>query len=346
MPGPTQQYKDIFIRENFGDTGIYPSQGSVSSSPDIVPYQTGQLTWAQLSSSYASGPDNGKDIVSPGINNIYVRAKNLWPGVEQGTVNLYYTKASMLLLPGQWKNNQISANGNVSPPFVGQANSPNIAANEICVGNPPFVLQGLAPAPNDHYCLIAVVQTVNNPFVIPTSFSSNATFAQWVQNNPAVAWRNIGLVANPQQTMVSNAGFGNDNATKTALHFAVLGRGFPENTQVVVQCSDVRAPAFSQTVLLPKPDGNGDQLAGFDQEVNANYFGQLTYAATAPRGQSFTPSVSLTVEAIQVELNPDDEVEQAVAHTMTLTGADPEDPAPRTLRAFRLGECTIRGIAA
>src|ERR1700677_4523378 len=163
MPG--QQYKDIFIRENFGDTGVYPSQGSVSSSPDIVPYQTGQLTWAQLSSGYASGPDNGKDIVSPGLNNIYVRAKNLWPGVEQGTVNLYYTKASMLLLPNQWKNNQISANGNVSPPFVGQANSPNIAATEICVANPPFVLQGLAPAPNDHYCLIAVAQTVNNPVV-------------------------------------------------------------------------------------------------------------------------------------------------------------------------------------
>src|SRR5207249_4524920 len=93
-------YNDIFVRDNFGDTGQTPSNGNPYMSPDIIPYQNGQLTWTQITSTYPNGPDLGKSIVMPGPNNIYIRAKNLQPtGTESGTNSLYYGPSSLFMLP-------------------------------------------------------------------------------------------------------------------------------------------------------------------------------------------------------------------------------------------------------
>lgn len=154
---PTQ-YDDIYVRDNFGDTGVVPSNGVPYQSPDIVRYQNQILTWPLVSSSY-SGSDIGKAIVAPGQNNIYVRAKNLLQtGTETGSVALSYAKASLLLLPNQWTAVQ-TAGGAGSVPFVNQSGATNLNPNDVALSQQAFLLTNLPPAGGDHYCMIAIVTT-------------------------------------------------------------------------------------------------------------------------------------------------------------------------------------------
>jgi len=96
------QYADLFSRDNFGDTGIIPSTGNPYQSPDIIPLQSGTLGWPQVQTSY-NGPDIGLSVLNGGVNNIYVRSMNLnQQAASSGTVNLYYSKASVFLIPTSW----------------------------------------------------------------------------------------------------------------------------------------------------------------------------------------------------------------------------------------------------
>jgi hypothetical protein len=135
------QYTDIYARDNFGDTGVYPSTGNPYQSPDIIPLQSGTMTVANAASTY-NGPDQGRAILTPGANNIYVRVKNLRSTAQTGTAALYYSPASLLLLPSDWTVNKVlTPSGLSQAPFINQAGGGSLAPNEIGLANPPFLLQ-------------------------------------------------------------------------------------------------------------------------------------------------------------------------------------------------------------
>lgn len=69
-------YGDIYLRDNLTDGGGAPSAGVVDASPDLIPYQGSQLTWAQIKTTTS---DQGKSILKKGLNHVYVRARNLQP---------------------------------------------------------------------------------------------------------------------------------------------------------------------------------------------------------------------------------------------------------------------------
>jgi hypothetical protein len=151
---------------------------------------------------------------------------------------------------------------------------------------------------NDHYCLVTVITTPNTSVQIPASFSSNAEFSQWVQNNPAVAWRNISLQSNTVPTIVKNTNFASTNPTPAYFHFRITGNNFPVGTTVVNQCSDQRTP-INQTVTLPQPDSNGNQITGFDAYLPGNFSSTLVNIITPPAGKNFLPGSTLTVDYYQ-----------------------------------------------
>lgn len=304
------QYTDIFARDNFGDTGVIPSSGNPYQSPDIIPLQGGQMTVAQAVSSY-NGPDQGLPIISPGVNNIYVRAKNLWPtGTESGAAALYYSKASLLLLPTNWLSNSVpTAGGQNSAPFVNQNNSQNLNNGDIALANPAFLLTGLPPISGaDHYCLIAILNTPHTTVTPPTSFASNAAFTQWVQNTPAVAWRNIAVVSSTQQQIIKNTNFGSTNPVTAEFLFRIVGRGFPVGTVINAQCADQACP-INWTGSLPAPDPQGNQAAFFQSAVPGNFSGSLVVTATPPTGQSFQPGSTLEITYYQIPSDEPDEIE-------------------------------------
>jgi hypothetical protein len=123
------------------------------------------LSWDRANSTY-NGPDQGKNIINGGVNNIYVRAKNLNTVTGTGSVQLYYAKASLLLNPhdpkNSWQGIQ-SSTGRSLLSFVNGSNTTLIAAGEVAISNPSFLLTELSPVSQDHYCLTAVVQTPMHP---------------------------------------------------------------------------------------------------------------------------------------------------------------------------------------
>lgn len=332
-------YTDIYIRDNFSDSGVIPSSGNPCQSPDIIPCQTTILTWAQISNSYAAGPDLGMALVQGGINNIYVRSKNLGTAASSGTVNLYYANSSLFLSPSTWTGNKVtSSTGLAALTLVDQTGNASIGAGALCVSNPTFQLGGL-PNPNVHYCFIAVLQTPNNPITIPSSFSSNAAFAQWVQNTPAVGWRNISLVANNQVQFIRTFAFGSDDTANGYFHFLVSAKGFPPNTAISVQSTDVNCP-INQTLQLPAPDPQGNQRVGFDTMVPALYSGAVNVVATSSGG-AFPVGASLSFSYYAyppTELNALHLEVGRLVQTARILG---QDLLPHTAFLIPLGTCTV-----
>ena len=328
-------YNDLYVRDNFSDTGVTPSAGNPYQSPDIIPYQNSALTWANANSTY-SGPDIGKAIINRGINNIYVRAKNLNTVAGSGTVSLFYANASLFLLPSTWTQ-VMSAGGQSALQLTDGSGNTSIPAGRVAISNPSFLLTGLPPGP--HYCLITVVQTTAHPVTIPTTFPSNAAYSQWVQNNPAVGWRNITYSPNTLVQMSRIFEFGNINPTPAYFYFGIVGRGFVPGTAINCQCTDQACP-INQNLTLPQPDSLGNQVTGFQTLVPANFWGSMVITATSPSGP-FPSGAVLTMTYNQI---PDmaNELDMAVAKRFFTASGMEENSTITTAMLIKLGECTIR----
>jgi len=290
------QYNDIYLRDNFGDTGIVPSTGTPYQSPDIIPYGTGTLTPQQLTSAAGYATDYGKAVVSAAPNNVYVRGKNLSSAASSGTASLSYSKASLLLLPSRWVPVQ-TASGAGSVTLVDVNLSPSIASQAVCFTNPPFALQGPPPASNDHYCMIAVINTPAHPVVVPTSFPSNAAFAAWVQNNAAVGWRNISVISSSVKNFTRTLNFGSEDPGPAQFYFRVVGQNFIPGTAVSAQCTDARCP-ISQNLSLPQPNSQGQQIVGFEATVPGLFSGNMTLNATST--SNFAPNADLQLQYYKI----------------------------------------------
>lgn len=332
-------YNDLFVRDNFGDSGSYPSVGTPYQSPDIVPRQSGTLTWATANSTY-NGPDQGLSILNPGVNNIYVRAKNLNTVAGTGTVSLYYANASLFLMPNTWTGIS-SAGGASSLALVDGTGNTSIAAQGVAISSPSFLLAGLPAGP--HYCLIAVVQTPTHPVAIPTSFTSNAAFSLWVQNNPAVGWRNISYQPNTAIQMIRTFNFASVNPTSAYFHFRILGRGFVAGTAINAQCTDQTCP-INQNMNLSAPDVNGNQITGFDASVPGNFTGNLVFTATSPSG-AFPIGATLTVTYYQYP-SLDEPLEMKAAGAFRIVKfTDQGNPVHYAPMLIQIGECTMVVVA-
>ncbi len=336
------QYQDLFLRDNVNDTGVYPSQGVAYSSPDIIPYQQQMLEFPLAASSYTAKVDSGKSIVSPGINNIYLRVYNLGTAASSGTVEVFYSLASLLLTPATWENQPVlTATGVQQVPVQNSSGSQTIASHEIGMGEPSFQRQNLPVSPNDHYCFVGIVRTPSNPVTIPATFATNAAFTQWVQNTPAVAWRNVANVPAGQSTMVLTSAFGNLDSVSHRFYFSLVGQGIPTGSTIEAQCSDPRAH-FTKQLPVPAPNPNGEQVTGFEETLPGGFTGALAISVTAPSGVQIGGGAVLQVACHQLPSEEPSEVEREVSRPLLLAVADAgEEPAFRDGEGFEVGRCTM-----
>jgi hypothetical protein len=336
------QYQDLFIRDNVNDTGVYPSQGDAYISPDVIPCQGQWLEFALAKSSYSAKQDLGKSIVSPDINNIYVRVFNPGSVTRYGTVELFYALSSLLLTPATWQSQPVlTPSGNMQAPVQNASGNQQIAPGEIGLGEPPFLLQNLPVSSSDHYCFVAIVRSATSPVSIPASFSSNAAFTQWVQSNPAVGWRNVANVAAAQSTMVLTTAFGNLDSVSHQFNFSLIGQGLPVGSTIEAQCSDP-ACQFRKQVTVPAPNQNGEQVTGFEQAVPGEFRGALAIKVTAPSGSKIGGGAVLRVRCIQIPSADPSELEREVCRPMRLAQAKAGgEPVLRDGEGFEVGCCTI-----
>jgi hypothetical protein len=308
------QYQDIFMRDFVGDTGQIPStmRDSVYQSPDIIPFgPSPDPNYATDFANNYNGPFNYyQNISSTAYNYIYVRGYNLFPGAQTGTINLYYARASMLLLPSQWINNIIpNTNGTTA------ANLSASATNQVVVGQGAFYWQPPGIVANDHYCLIAQVVTSQDPDTIPESLEDFATFVAY---NPGIAWRNIALVSTSAPNYSAFVLISNPDPQAEMMTLAVTCTNIPDGTSVSIIGSEP-TPSINysatvgpqnQTGTNPKINQFGTLVAG----VPGNFQESIQLSATAPSGSSFP--VGSTIE-FQYYLN------RSSQHTLARIGVDP-----------------------
>jgi hypothetical protein len=274
----SNQYDDLYVRDNLRDTGIIPSTGENYLSPDIIPYQEDALSWDTANSTYSQ--DIAKSVTGNRANNIYVRAKNLRATAETGIVNLYRAEASLFLTPNTWIKVGI-ASGTYDADLVYKNGEKSIPTQGIAIGSPAFVIKDLT---ENHPCLITVVNTPAHKVNIPVRFASNSAFEQWVRDNPAVAHRNICYYPGDNTKINQTMSFGNLNQSPEYFIFRAEGQGFDMGTKVRLQCTDQAWLYTSDELALPAPNKEGKQI--------------VTFAPTTPIPASFRSTMMVTLTAV------------------------------------------------
>jgi hypothetical protein len=284
-------YTDIYVRDGLDDNGNIPYTGAfASNSPDVIPQQqtTQPLSW--FSSTWTQNPGLN---INAGVNNyVYVRGKNLSTANSSGSVYLYCTPSTLLLNINYWSNNPISTGSSFNSTLVDLNNNPQIAANAICVGQSPFLLN--VPVPQGfHYCLVTRVVTPSNPNPIPVAFSNTGAFVNWVVQNPNVAWRNITVVPPTSNAVSQSQYFANIDPTAENYWFLVQGTNFPNLSTVLIQ-GITAGCIFSTTGVFGAP--GGDQNYATQQQVPASFSGVVNVTVTPPAGQSIPSGATLEIQ--------------------------------------------------
>jgi hypothetical protein len=198
------QWDDLYIRHNFGDTGLYPTPGSLCESPDIIP---AGLVAYQDPSQLISDPNWNKDFGNAATarqpNYVYVRGRNLGGADTTGKVYLYAVRASAIMWPTApagsdqpgWADNPIKTQQGNEYVSVQAAPAARFVTMEPFQWIPDNIVS------SDHYCLCSRVVTPAHPNPIPTPADLN-DLAAWISNHPDVGWHNILLT--PATTQVFN----------------------------------------------------------------------------------------------------------------------------------------------
>ena len=263
-------YNDLFLRDNLDDGGSVPAAGTLSSSPDIIPFGTAPVSDPATFFTNNYGNDVGQDLVANSQNYIYMRAKNLsLSGGENGTLSLYYSPASLLLYPSLWQNNILKTGSGATTVPVSAA-----ATGDIVVGTDPFTWQPQMIS-GDHYCLIGQIVTASHPNPIPQT-GGIQDFATYIANNRGMGWRNVSIVNNGSPTFTQTVQYnqGNEQGDMAIL---ITCSNVPVGAEVAFSCG---TPGPNPPINLPrtKVTNSSSFVVGITSVIPANFNSSIAYS--------------------------------------------------------------------
>jgi hypothetical protein len=292
-PAP-QQYADIYMRHFFQDKGIYPTNGSWSASPDIIPAGSKPVADpTQYITDANWNTDFGNSTEADIPNYIYLRGANLSTASSTGQLYLYFSPASLLLWPQDplgdptkgWANNPV-------PTGTGKDHATvTVAAGARFVTSDPFqwVPKEIA---NDHYCLIGRVVTEANPNPVP-QVGTLTDFAAYISDHPNMAWRNVVTIdpANPVSTRVVNYSQGTEGG-EVYLFLRCDNAPVGSSVQASGQAQGIAINVPKATITDGKSFVVGTHLtlpAGFSADIAYTWFSE---------GLAVTPGMRITLDVI------------------------------------------------
>ena len=179
---------DVYLRDNLGDTGMVPTAGNISASPDVIVRPTAVAN-PTAAFGEGSGTENsnaqGYRVESGQDNFIYIRMKNRGDSDAAGvTATVYWSEVATLVTPDMW--NLI---GTTTPVDVPQGDT-------LVVANPLTWPDGDIPA-TGHYCFVVTLDHPQDPAPPlppgPPNFDWDA-FRSFIRNHNNVTWRNFNVV--------------------------------------------------------------------------------------------------------------------------------------------------------
>lgn len=266
-----KQWDDLYLRHNFQDTGSYPTAGTLSASPDIIPMGQSALSDPRdLIADENWGRDYGSSTYASQANYIYLRGRNLGETETEGRLSLYYSPGSLLLWPTDPVDpNKGWARHPVSTSFGENFQVVRPKAGERFVTGEGF-LWVPEPIYNDHYCLVGRVSTERNPNPIP-EVGTLTDFAKYISEHPDMAWRNVVTInpAHPATTTRVNYSQGSEggevilvlrcenapNGSRVEFSCGTTGPDPMIKMAGVVQNTDTTAgPRYNLTLYTTIPD--------------------------------------------------------------------------------------------
>lgn len=187
------QVPDVYLRDNLADTGVVPSAGSLSSSPDII---VRQAQVADPDATFGEGSANrdrvdlGEPVVSGHDHYVYVRAMNRGGAAASNTTaRVFWSPPATLVTPDLWT--EIGTTPPMSVPTGGA----------LTVSDPLVWPAADLPAPG-HYCFVALLgddQDLPPPIpLIGNDLVNLDDFLSFVRDNNNVAWRNFNVIPDPR----------------------------------------------------------------------------------------------------------------------------------------------------
>lgn len=181
---------DVYLRDNLGDTGVAPSTGTLSSSPDIIvrraPVADPDATFGEASPN-RDRVDLAEEVAAGQDHHVYVRVMNRGAGAATGaTATVYWSPPATLVTPDLWTK-------------IGTTNRMNVPVGGALTVSDALVWRAQdVPGPG-HYCFVALLDDPSDPAppVPPTGGPLAPTWADYlafVRNNNNVAWRNFNVV--------------------------------------------------------------------------------------------------------------------------------------------------------
>ena len=298
-----KQWDDILIRDSLSDTGKYPTSGTLSHSPDIIPFGTSPIQDpTTLIDATHWEKDLGKNLTANATNYLYVRGENLANKAQTGNMYLYYSKASLLLYPNQWATNGLKTSAGADHVPVSAA-----AIGDKVVTNDPFtwIPQMIS---GDHYCLVSRVSTPDHPAIIPHT-GDIQSFSKFISDNPDFAWRNVAVVDSGAPTWTTTVEY-NQGTQASEMHFLITCKNVPVGAGVAFSSG---TPGPNPVVNLPMTNVTDDQsfIAGMVSSVPANWNTNISYSYFA-HGTTPKKGFSITMNAVYI-VPPDNELFERAA---------------------------------
>ena len=178
---------DVYLRDFVGDAGDVPSNGAISTSPDII-VRPAAAADPDASFGEGSGTENddtlGERVESGQDNYVYLRIRNRGGTVARGvTGDVYWSPVATLITPSLWV--PIGTTAPVDVPV----------GNTFVVTNALTWPSAALPSLGTHACFVAVL--TNDPEDpaprIPAATDWNG-FIALIKNENNVAWRNFDVV--------------------------------------------------------------------------------------------------------------------------------------------------------
>jgi hypothetical protein len=176
---------DIYLRDNVGDTGVVPSTGSISTSPDII-VRPSAVADPQTAFGQGSGTENsstlGYEVEAGQDNYIYVRMKNRGgANADNVTATVYWSEVSTLVTPDMWT-------------LVGTTLAVDVPQGDTLVVADPITWADSDIPGTGHYCFVGILDHPGDPappLPGPTDWDG---FLNFIRNLNNVTWRNFNVV--------------------------------------------------------------------------------------------------------------------------------------------------------
>jgi serine protease len=176
---------DVYVRDYVGDTGVVPSTGPLSSSPDVIVVRAA-VADEQDTYGEGSGTENDETLSEAVVANrphsVYVRVRNRGICRAAGvTATVYYSEVATLVTPGSWK-------------LIGTSGQVTVPAGDALTVTPAIPWVAANVPTSGHYCFVAFVHHPYDPAPPLPSATDWAGFQTFLRRSNNVTWRNFNVV--------------------------------------------------------------------------------------------------------------------------------------------------------